>query len=680
MIHCRYRFSKIFALIFFLIGIQGFSLALNASAEIKPGGDEPTDLEQLQKYTNVIEKPKELVDSVLNSKPITNVFHVITDQNEWEELECEFGLATLNRTVTRFGLWGLRQLMRPIADKEEIMRRQALIRLLVDDQDLFERIQCSLQKMSTVQDALLAYWKNYDVLQEKTKKLYYNLLGGFTKNIDRSLNTNRWALECSIGMEIVKQLSLLSALFGLSGLVEETIDYWIAKDAGKPASINPIRGIAKGLKAPIKTHNPYPVLYADGYKADFQRQIQLSNGYGSMGDFFLWAKGKENGFVDNVAAGLATAAYVGYKDYIYVSSIHDAVLRVRTTIKTAQMLQEVTADVATFFAAAKEIKKIIEGSPALHMDAELNKAISALDGDLCKLEELLETPTFKEKATSPFFFLGRVLLAHRMIRDLKQKMIPLLQAIGEIDAYLSIAKLYKEHQDKESKFCFAEFVDADQAYMNLDNFWLPLIPVDKTVRNSISWGDGITHNNVILSGPNGGGKSTTMKGVAWAVMLGQSWGIVPARQAQLSLFTGIRTSINPHENIQQGLSTFMAEKERMDSINKFLHQHNDNDRFLVLLDEPYRGTVESEASYRVSKFAQEVADKLPLCVLVVATHLEGPTHLEDGFAHYHLGLIEKDDLTFERTFKLELGPAVWWFKDIAKRARFIDQLLEAETV
>ncbi len=171
-----------------------------------------------------------------------------------------------------------------------------------------------------------------------------------------------------------------------------------------------------------------------------------------------------------------------------------------------------------------------------------------------------------------------------------------------------------------------------------------------------------------------------MKAISHAIILAQAWGVCPAQKMTMRMFTGLYSSLSPREDLQQNLSTFMAEKRRIDDIKKYMLDYNENDCFFIFLDEPYRGTVESEAAYRIDLFAKELVP-LKHCMMIMATHLQEPTKLpattNGVFANYQLGLEEKADGKFVRTFKLYPGFADWWFSDMLKRRRFIDQLLQA---
>src|SRR5438105_6812995 len=64
---------------------------------------------------------------LLNSVNYAYSLPSVIDQNEWKELQLERLITQLDRTKTSFGRWGLTHLLQPVADRNEIMKRQKII-------------------------------------------------------------------------------------------------------------------------------------------------------------------------------------------------------------------------------------------------------------------------------------------------------------------------------------------------------------------------------------------------------------------------------------------------------------------------------------------------------------------------------------------------------------------------
>ena len=157
-----------------------------------------------------------------------------------------------------------------------------------------------------------------------------------------------------------------------------------------------------------------------------------------------------------------------------------------------------------------------------------------------------------------------------------------------------------------------------------------------------------THQLVILTGPNMGGKSTYLRQVAIICLLAQAGSFVPARQAKLSLVDRIFTRVGASDNIARGQSTFMVEMQETANI-----LHSATSRSLVILDEIGRGT----ATFDGLSIAWAVAEHLATNArsrpkTIFATHYHELTDLADGIAgvvNYHVDAREwHDDIIFLR--------------------------------
>ena len=125
-----------------------------------------------------------------------------------------------------------------------------------------------------------------------------------------------------------------------------------------------------------------------------------------------------------------------------------------------------------------------------------------------------------------------------------------------------------------------------------------------------------THQILLITGPNMGGKSTYLRQTALIAILAQMGSFVPAEQARLPITDRIFTRIGASDNLARGRSTFLVEMSEVAAILNLATPHS-----LVLLDEVGRGT---------STF-----DGLSIAWAVVE-HLQSQTHARTLFAtHYH---------------------------------------------
>ena len=100
-----------------------------------------------------------------------------------------------------------------------------------------------------------------------------------------------------------------------------------------------------------------------------------------------------------------------------------------------------------------------------------------------------------------------------------------------------------------------------------------------------------TARQLIISGPNTGGKTVTLKATALCALMAQSGIPVPAEEAKLPLFTSVYADIGDAQSIEAELSTFSAHIVNLNRLSRLADPHS-----LVLLDELGSATDPEEGS------------------------------------------------------------------------------------
>jgi len=99
---------------------------------------------------------------------------------------------------------------------------------------------------------------------------------------------------------------------------------------------------------------------------------------------------------------------------------------------------------------------------------------------------------------------------------------------------------------------------AVEFHLEINSLYHPGVPAGRRIMNSVSMVPG--SNNMLVTGPNRGGKSTLCKSVGFAIMTAQSWGFAWAKSMKFVPVSRFETALAPADTLGR-LSLFEAEIE-----------------------------------------------------------------------------------------------------------------------
>lgn len=236
---------------------------------------------------------------------------------------------------------------------------------------------------------------------------------------------------------------------------------------------------------------------------------------------------------------------------------------------------------------------------------------------------------------------------HRVLHELS------LDAREEMEAIKRVAAALSELDFLQAKAKLAKQMRASQPALSADqSFKLlgarhPLIDPDKVVANDIALGQDF--DTILITGPNTGGKTITLKTAGLLQLMAQSGLFIPANEgSSVAVFDQIFADIGDEQSIEQSLSTFSSHINDIVAIMKQVSKES-----LVLIDEIGAGTDPEEgASLAISilDFFRKKQAKI-----IVTTHY--PELKLYGYNRERTtnASMEFDIKTLSPTYRLQMG-------------------------
>ncbi len=156
---------------------------------------------------------------------------------------------------------------------------------------------------------------------------------------------------------------------------------------------------------------------------------------------------------------------------------------------------------------------------------------------------------------------------------------------------------------------------------------------------------------IVISGPNAGGKSITLKTIGLLQVMLQSGLLIPVHErSSVCLFDRILTDIGDNQSIENHLSTYSY---RLKNMNRFLRKCNENTLFLI--DEFGTGSDPELGGALAEAFLEVFYERGAYGV--ITTHYSNLKLLANELPHISNANMLFDGKTLEPTFQLVLGQA-----------------------
>jgi DNA mismatch repair protein MutS len=530
----------------------------------------------------------------------------------------------INFTKTKIGGFLLENILKnPTSDLKILQQKQNIIKNIISNSSISSQIHNLIDTVKCNEENCLWFWKDIDEYSDTIHKMIF-----FQNNYLHFLNKNE---------------SLLNIWNFYKMLIQPFL-----------ATFYPV----------IQTILTYLILRYFKINVPFWDLLKMMlKQIWNMGDMML-PKNK-------IGMILGWAGKI-WAIFYFLQQIYFTWYNAYQTYQIINLLHEKLISIYNIYSIAKNIRELIKNMNILFYNNEnLNKSFEFFDNHF-------NCSTFK---CSPSFFTnkGKIISSYFIFLQQKDNFQPILEYIGYIDYLFGIHNIISKYNSLNKPITISDYnTESNTANIQMKNIWHPFLDnKNDLVFNNVELNDKV--KNMIITGPNAGGKSTYIKTLAINILLSQTLGICFAEESIITPFYFINTYLHIPD-IQGKESLFEAEMHRcLEQINAIKELKEKQFSFNIM-DEIFSSTNYKEgysAAYAVCKKLSNYDNSIS----IITTHYTDLNKIEkesDGkILNYHFTVDRNENGKIIYPYKLLRGVSKDYIAlELLKENGFDEDLLE----
>lgn len=243
----------------------------------------------------------------------------------------------------------------------------------------------------------------------------------------------------------------------------------------------------------------------------------------------------------------------------------------------------------------------------------------------------------------------------KILKELTNKLRPFTELLKQYQEYLSNIDVVSAKSKYANQLNAVLPKITENRELTIIDAYHPLLYLNNKAKGDKTYPQTITldTNNqiIVISGPNAGGKSITLKTIGLLQVMLQSGILIPVHEySRMCLFDIILTDIGDNQSIENHLSTYSY---RLKNMNKFLRKCNDKTLFLI--DEFGTGSDPELGGALAETFLEIFYERGSFGI--ITTHYANLKMLANELPNMSNANMLFDSKTLEPLFKLYLGEA-----------------------